>query len=86
MAPILAASQGLGDEDRRYQLTAAAWAQAWLDIEARRPWRQRFADAVRELGPHPVPGRILVFIGAQQLSAPIATILATWIIAAIAGW
>jgi hypothetical protein len=41
---------------------------------------------VRELGPHPVHGRILVFIGAQQLSAPIATILATWIIALVAGW
>jgi hypothetical protein len=81
VAPILAASASLGEDDRRYQLTAAAWAQAWLDIEARRPWRKRFADAVRDVGPHPVPGRALAIISTQQLAAPIATIMATAIIA-----
>ena len=86
MAPIRAASEGLGEDDRRYQLAAAAWMQALMDIEAHRPWRQRFADTVRDLGPFRVPGRILAFIGFQQLSAPIATAIATAIVAGIAGW
>jgi hypothetical protein len=85
MAPIRAATEGLDEEERRYQLTAAAWAQAWLDIQARRPWRRRFADAVRELGPHAVPGWVLAFIGIQQLAAPIATLLATGIVASVLG-
>jgi hypothetical protein len=85
-APILAATEGLSEDERRYQLTAAAWAQAWLDIEAHRPWRERFATAIRDLGPHPVPGRVLAFIGMQELAAPIATALATAIIASIFGW
>ena len=86
MAPIVEATAGLSEDERRYQLTAAAWAQAWLDIEARRPWRERFAAAVRDLGPHPVPGRVVAFIGMQQLAAPIATALATVILAPIFGW
>jgi len=86
MAPIRAASERLGEDDRRYQLAAAAWMQAWMDIEAHRPWRQRFADSIRDLGPFPVPARFLAFIGLQQLSAPIATAIATMIVAGIAGW
>jgi hypothetical protein len=86
MAPIRAASQGLGEDDRRYQLASAAWMQAWMDIEARRPWRQRFADSIRDLGPFPVQARLLAFIGFQQLSAPIATAIATMLVAVIAGW
>jgi hypothetical protein len=86
MDPIRAATEALDEEDRRYQLTAAAWIQAWLDIEAKRPWRQRFADAVRELGPHRVPGRVLAFISVQQLAAPIATIIATAVVATVFGW
>lgn len=85
MAPIRAASDGLGDDDRRYQLTAAAWTQAWLDIKAGRPWRQRFAHVVRDLGPHPLPVRVLVLISVPQLAAPIATVLATIIVAGVAG-
>lgn len=77
MSPIRAAAEGLAADDRRYQLTSAAWMQAWMDIEARRPWRQRFADAVRDLGPYPVPRRALAFIWFQQLAAPIAILLAT---------
>ena len=57
-----------------------------MDIEAHRPWRERFATAVRGLGPHPVPGRFLVVIGMQQLVAAIATALATAIIAVVFGW
>jgi len=85
MGPIRVATERLTEEDRRYQLTAAAWAQAWLDIGAGRPWRQRFANAVRDLGPHPVPTRVLGFIAAQQLSASIATVLATAIMVVVAG-
>lgn len=86
MAPILAATEGLSEEERRYQLTAAAWAQAWMDIEAYRPWRERFATAVRGLGPHPVPRRFVAVIGMQQLAVPIATVLATAIVAGVFGW
>ena len=57
MAPIVAASQGLGDADRRYQLTAAAWAQAWLDIEARRPWRSALRRRSARARAAPGPGR-----------------------------
>ncbi len=83
MAPIRAAAANLAAEDRRYQLTAGAWMQVWLDIEAHRPWRTRFADAIRDLAPHPVPGRILAFIGFQQLAAPVATVIATAIMAVV---
>ena len=86
MAPIRAATEGLDQDERRYQLTSAAWTQAWRNIETRHPWRPRFADTIRDLGPYPIPGRILAFIGLQQLSAPIATAIATAIVAGIAGW
>ena len=85
MSPIRAAAERLGEEDRRYQLTSAAWMQAWLDIEGRRPWRQRFADAVRDLGPYPAPPRAIAFIWFQQLAAPIAVVLATVLVAGIGG-
>jgi hypothetical protein len=86
VVPILAAAEGLSEEERRYQLTAAAWAQVWMDIEARRPWRERFATAVRDLGPYPVPGRYVAVIGMQQLVAAIAVVLATGIMATVFGW
>ena len=86
MEPIRAVSEELDEADRRYQLTSAAWMQAWMDIEARRPWRNRFVDAVRGLGPYPVPRRVEGFIGLQQLAAPIAVLLATAIMAPIVGW
>jgi hypothetical protein len=41
---------------------------------------------VRDLGPHPVSSRILAFIGMQELVAPIATVIATAIIAVVFGW
>lgn len=86
MEPVRAATRELGVDERRYHLTSAAFSQVWLDIQARRPWRRRFADAVRELGPHPVPRRVLAVIGVQQLAAPIAVILATTIMCVIVGW
>jgi len=86
MGPIRAVTKGLDEEERRYQLTSAAWMQAWMDIESRRPWRDRFADAVRDLGPYTVPRRVEGFIGFQELAAPVAVVLATAIMAAIFGW
>jgi hypothetical protein len=86
MAPIRAATEGLDQDERRYQLTSAAWTQAWRDIETRHPWRPRFADTIRDLGPYPVQGRILAFIGFQQLAPSFATAIATAIVAGIAGW
>jgi hypothetical protein len=83
MEPIRAVSEGLDEEDRRYQLTAAAWTQAWMDIEARRPWRDRFAATVRGLGPYAVPRRVEGIIGFQQFAAPFAVLLATAIMAVL---
>ena len=62
MDAIRAATEGLADGERRYQLTSAAFSQAWLDIEAGRPWRSAFAQAARTLGPHPVPLRRRLWI------------------------
>jgi hypothetical protein len=84
--PVRVAAAELAQDDRRYQLTSAAWMQVWLDIEARRPWRRRFADAVRDLGPFPVPRRYVAVLAFQELAAPIAVILATLIMAPIVGW
>jgi hypothetical protein len=57
-----------------------------LDVAARRPWRRRFADVVRELAPYPVPRRVLAVIGVQQFAASIAVILATAIMSGIVRW
>jgi hypothetical protein len=86
MGPIRDATRELGEDERRYQLTAAAFSQVWLDVAARRPWRRRFADVVRELAPYPVPRRVLAVIGAQQFAASIAVILATAIMSGIVRW
>jgi hypothetical protein len=83
MEPIRVAAQGLPDADRRYQLSAAAFSQVWLDVEAHRPWRRGFAASIRGLGPFPVPAYVHAFIAVQELSAPIAVVLATVIMAAI---
>ena len=85
MDGIRAATEGLAYGERRYQLTSAAFSQAWLDIEAGRPWRSAFAQAVRGLGPHPVPVHIALWIAVQELAAPIAVVLATVIMAGIVG-
>jgi hypothetical protein len=82
---VRAATEGLADGERRYQLTSAAFSQAWLDIEAGRPWRPGFAQAARTLGPHPVPLPVAVWIGVQELAAPIAVVVATAIMVGIVG-
>jgi hypothetical protein len=81
MDAIRAATDGLADRERRYQLTSAAFSQAWLDIQAGRPWRTSFARAVRGLGPHAVPLHIGLWIAVQEMAAPIAVVLATVIMA-----
>ena len=83
---VRAAAASLDEDDRRYQVTAAAFAQVWLDIEAGRPWRRRFADAVRDLGPFPVRPLFLAIMAVQQLAVPVAIVLATAIMAPIVGW
>lgn len=85
MDAIRAATEGLADHERRYQLTSAAFSQAWLDIEAGRPWRSAFAEAVRSLGPHPVPLHVGLWIAVQELAAPIAVALATAIMVVLVG-
>lgn len=85
MGAIRRATQGLDDDERRYQLTAAAFSQAWLDVAAGRPWRARFAAEARELGPHRVPPHIGAMIAVQELAAPVA-VLATAIIGVVLGW
>lgn len=85
MDAIRTATEGLADGERRYQLTSAAFSQAWLDIEAGRPWRSDFAQAARTLGPHPVPLPVAVWIGVQELAAPIAVVVATAIMVGIVG-
>jgi hypothetical protein len=83
--PELAA---VSDAERRYHRLSLAWSVAWFEIQAHRPWRAAFADAVRGLGPFRPPPRYLVFHGVQQLALPIAYALAllivTWL--GIADW
>ena len=45
-----------------------------------------FADAVRDLGPFPVPGRFVAIMAVQQLAVPYAIVFATAIMALIVGW
>lgn len=86
MEGIEAATEGLTGEERRYQLTSAAFSQAWLDIEAGRRWRDRFVVTVRALGPYPVPLRVHTVIVAQELAAPIAVVLGTAFVSLLVGW
>lgn len=82
---VRAAAAGLPSDERRYHVTAAAWSQVWLDLTARRVWRPRFAAAVRDLGPFPLPVRVRFWIAFQQLAAPIACVLAMVILAGALG-
>lgn len=83
---VRAAAASLPPHERRYHVAAAAWSQVWLDLAARRVWRPRFAAAVRDLGPFPVPRRVRAWIAFQQLAAPIACVLAFVILAGVLGW
>lgn len=83
---VRAAAAGLPADERRYHNAAAAWSQVLLDLAARRAWRPRFADAVRDLGPFPLPRRVRLWIAFQQLAAPIACVLAVVILAGVLGW
>ena len=85
MDAMRAATDGLADRERRYQLTSAAFSQAWLDIEAGRPVADVVRPAVRALGPHPVPLHIGLWIAVQELAAPIAVVPATVIMVGLVG-
>jgi hypothetical protein len=85
MAPILVATEGLSEEERRYQLTAAAMGAG---VDGHRG-ASALAGAIRNSGARsrapPGSGRFLAVIGMQQLVAAIATALATAIIAVVFG-
>jgi hypothetical protein len=66
------AAASLPIEERRYQVVSAAWSQAWVDVIARRPWRQRFAAVAREFQPYPLPRHMWLFgVALQELSLPL---------------
>jgi hypothetical protein len=86
LARIGTAASALPLDQRRYQVVSAAWSQAWLDLSAGRPWRDRFAAVAREYGPYPLPRRVWVFgIAMQQLALPVAVVLACGIVSAVEG-
>jgi hypothetical protein len=66
----------LAPGERHYQVLSAAWSQAALDIKARRPWIKPFLRVARANGPFPLPRRTEIAIAVQQLSAPIACLIA----------
>jgi hypothetical protein len=71
------AAAALPMEQRRYQVVSAAWSQAWLDVNAGRPWRDRFAAVAHEFAPYPLPRPIWAFgVALQQLVLPISIVLA----------
>lgn len=73
----------LPEAEGRYQLLSATWSQAWLDVTAGRPWRTRFAEAVRDLGPYDLPVWARISLALEQLSAPIACVAALLIAAGL---
>jgi hypothetical protein len=81
---IEAAARELPPEERRYQVLAATWTRAFLDIKARRPWAPAFLSVVRRYRPYPVPIRYKVLIALQQLAAPIACVIAGILVVVVA--
>jgi len=72
VAAVAAAAATLPADERRYQVTSAAWTQAWLDVVARRPWRARFVAAVRDHGPFGLPFRYwFLAVALQELLMPL---------------
>ena len=77
VAAVRAAADSLPSDQRRYQVVSAAWSQAWLDVNAGRPWRDRFAAVARAYAPYPLPRPLwLVAVALQQLVLPISIVLA----------
>lgn len=86
LAGIRAASRELPLDQRRYQVVSAAWSQAWLDLGAGRPWRERFAVVARGFAPYSLPRRVWIFgIAMQELALPIAVVLACGIVLLVEG-
>jgi hypothetical protein len=79
------AVSSLPKAEGKYQILSAIWSQAWLDVTAGRPWRTRFAEAVRDLGPYDLPVWAQVSLALEQLAAPIACV-AGLLIAAGLSW
>jgi hypothetical protein len=73
----------LPESEARYKLLAAAWSQAWLDIQAGRPWRSDLARSVQERGRFQIPTSARVLIAIEQLAAPIACVAALLIAVAL---
>jgi hypothetical protein len=82
-AALRDAISSLPEAEGRYQLLSAIWSQAWLDVTAGRPWRTRFAEAVRDLGPYDLPVWARVSLALEQLTAPIACVAALLIAAGL---
>ena len=81
---VRVAAAGLPADERRYHVLSAAWSQAWLDVVADRPWRERFARVAREFGPSRIRLRYwLVAVALQQLVLPISIALAAAIVLAV---
>ena len=83
VAAVELAARDLPEEERRYQVVSAAWTQAWLDLSHRRPWRSRFVRTARAYGPYPIPSRVQVVLGIQQLAAPIAFLIVALLVALV---
>lgn len=64
----------LSVEDARYQIAAAASTQAWFDMVRSKPWRDRFADNIRDLAPFPLPALARAELVARQMSVPIVVV------------
>jgi hypothetical protein len=82
-AAVRAAVEDLPEPEAKYQLLAAAWTQAWLDISAGRRWRPELARAAREFGAFQIPASARVLIAIEQLAAPIACVVALLLAAAL---
>lgn len=66
-----AAIEALPADGRRYHLLSLAWSTAWVDSINGRPWRHTFAEASRGIGPSDLPVRAVLWVGLQELLAPI---------------
>jgi hypothetical protein len=80
---IRSLSTAMTAEEANYQIAAAAWTQACLDVGNRRPWRKRFATEIASLGPVELPRAIRAEIAVRQLAAPITATISSILVALI---
>ena len=67
-------------EERRAQRLSLAWSIAWLRVSSHEPWRDEFADAIRDLGPFHVAWRYKLFHAWQHYALPVAYVGALLIV------